>query len=219
MLFFVWEVFEVYTINGWLQSLFFFFFCIKFPVWPSCSTVKVYWWWQHKLRQSFMQHPVCKCLLCVCVYTDYISVWVKVNERQAYAGGEQCVCLWNTSKLNLSLLIQLREFGQRHFTEHNSALQSHQNSARHTFRALKVPQRQTRWSKHFHLNNGCSNLNDLTGTSSLLTDASYYKEFDSHMGWAETIPSTEAQSFIHLFPWIYTFRPNLNLVFVRGHTI
>lgn len=109
--------------------------------------------------------------VCVCVYTDYISVWVKVNERQAYAGGEQCVCLWNTSKLNLSLLIQLREFGQRHFTEHNSALQSHQNSARHTFRALKVPQRQTRWSKHFHLNNGCSNLNDLTGTSSLLTDA------------------------------------------------
>lgn len=29
--------------------------------------------------------------VCVCVYTDYISVWVKVNERQAYAGGEQCV--------------------------------------------------------------------------------------------------------------------------------
>lgn len=160
------------------------FFCINFLVWPSCSTVKVYWWWQHKLRQSFMQHPVCKCLLCVCVYTDYISVWVKVNERQAYAGGEQCVCLWNTSKLNLSLLIQLHEFGQRHFTEHNSALQSHQNSARHTFRALKVPQRQTRWSKHFHLNNGCSNLNDLTGTSSLLTDASYYKEFVIHI-WAE----------------------------------
>lgn len=36
----------------------------------------------------------------------------------------------------------------------------------------------------FHLNNGCSNLNDLTGTSSLLIEAGYYKESVIHI-WAE----------------------------------
>lgn len=121
---------------------------------------------------------------CVCVHVH--CLYKCVSQREWKTGlwwcGTVCVCEIHPS--STWVLIQLRGFGQRHFTEHNSALQSHQNSARHTFRALEVPQRQTRWSKHFHLNNGCSNLNDLTGTSSLLTDASYYKEFVIHI-WAE----------------------------------
>lgn len=44
------------------------------------------------------------------------------------------------------------------------------------FQGLESSTTSKRWSKHFHLYNGCRNLNDLTGTSSLLTESGYYKE-------------------------------------------
>jgi len=51
------------------------------------------------------------------------------------------------------------------------------------FQGLGSSTTSKRWSKHFHLKNGCSHLNDLTGTSSLLTEAGYYKECVIHI-WA-----------------------------------
>lgn len=83
-----------------------------------------------------------------------------------------CGCSWNTAGLDFSLLVLIwfHVFGQRHFARYNSVLQRHQNSSSRTFGgggASESSATSKRWSKRFHLSNVCSNLNDLTGTSSL----------------------------------------------------
>lgn len=82
-----------------------------------------------------------------------------------------------------------------------SVLQRHQNPARRAFRGLGSSTTSKRWSKHFHLNNGCSNLNDLTGTSSRLTEAGYYKESVIHI-WAELRQLQQVQRHTILFRFI-----------------
>lgn len=151
----------------------------------------------------------------VCALIMFVFQWGRMQSRLMHIYLHDSVCVfmkYGQAHFSLLILMQFHEFGQRHFTEHNSVLQRHQKSARRTFQELGSSTSPKRWSKHFHLNNGCCNLNDLTGTSSLLTEGGYYKESVIYMGQVKTdLPGTQAHnpSCSGYFPWFCIWNHNV----------